>query len=101
MTLTNHLSPALYRGPYAVLECNLKAYRLSIAGGSDWVSIDRLKPAYLKEEETPPTSLIACGPASTAHPTDGPTYASSREAGPSLASSRTRRLISQRNQLNL
>ncbi|ROT85277.1 Transposon Ty3-G Gag-Pol polyprotein [Penaeus vannamei] len=37
-----HRSPLTrpYRGPYAVLERNPKAYRLSIGGKSDWVSID-------------------------------------------------------------
>ena len=98
--LTDRLSPP-YRGPYAVLESNPKAYRLSIARGSDWVSIDRLKPAYLEEEEPAPPSPLAGGPASTEHPMDTPAHASPLGAGPRLASSRAGRPIRQPNRLNL
>ena len=40
------LTPS-YRGPFLVLNRNDKAFQLSFAGRPDWVSIDRLKPAYL------------------------------------------------------
>ncbi|XP_066953385.1 uncharacterized protein [Macrobrachium rosenbergii] len=39
----------LYRGPFHVLERNSKAFRLALPGKDDWVSIDRLKPAFLSE----------------------------------------------------
>ena len=50
-----------YRGPYAILECNSKAYHLSIARGSNWVSIDRLKPAYLEKKDSTPTTTLTGG----------------------------------------
>lgn len=40
-----------YRGPYLVVERTEKAYRLNINGRLDWVSVDRLKPAYLDSDE--------------------------------------------------
>nr|XP_027229918.1 uncharacterized protein LOC113821602 [Penaeus vannamei] len=63
-----------YRGPYAVLERNPKAYRLSIGGKSDWVSIDRLKPAYLEEKEPTPTTPLADNPAHTVPPSNAPAH---------------------------
>ena len=36
-----------YRGPFFVIKRNDKAFQLRCARGPDWVSIDRLKPAYL------------------------------------------------------
>lgn len=50
-----------YRGPYAVQERAEKAYRLSINGRSDWVSIDRLKPAYLEGDEPAPLTTTRAG----------------------------------------
>ncbi len=41
------LSPP-YKGPYRVLKRTDKAYQLDISGRSDWVSADRLKPAYIE-----------------------------------------------------
>ena len=39
-----------YHGPYLVLQRSPKAYLLSVCGRQDWVSIDRLKPAFLEED---------------------------------------------------
>ncbi|XP_063846186.1 uncharacterized protein LOC135092005 [Scylla paramamosain] len=98
-----HRSPFTrpYRGPYAVLERNPKAYRLSIAGRSDWVSIDRLKPAYVYEEDPPSSSARAGGPPHTPPHKNGPASTSTREDGPRLASSRTGQTIRQPHRLNL
>ena len=41
-----------YRGPYRVIERTDKAYKLMVHGREDWVSIDRLKPAYLQDQDT-------------------------------------------------
>ncbi|XP_066974310.1 uncharacterized protein [Macrobrachium rosenbergii] len=38
-----------YKGPFRVLERNSKAFLLALPGKDDWVSIDRLKPAFLME----------------------------------------------------
>ena len=40
-----------YRGPYRVLERTNKAYRLMVHGREDWVTVDRLKPAFLPQQE--------------------------------------------------
>lgn len=47
-----------YKGPFLVLRRNDKAFQLEINGRPDWVSIDRLKPAYTDASETssPPTT---------------------------------------------
>ena len=45
------VKPALsspYRGPYKIIKRRNKAYQLDISGRIDWVSIDRLKPAYME-----------------------------------------------------
>ncbi|XP_064086182.1 uncharacterized protein LOC135201235 [Macrobrachium nipponense] len=54
-----HRNPPLtptrpYRGPYHVICRSDKAYLIMINGCEDWVSIDRLKPAFLMDtrEET-------------------------------------------------
>ncbi|XP_066947101.1 uncharacterized protein [Macrobrachium rosenbergii] len=39
-----------YRGPFPVLERNKKAFQVAVHGKEDWVSIDRLKPAFLEED---------------------------------------------------
>ena len=36
-----------YKGPFKVIQRSYKAYKIQMSGRSDWVSIDRLKPAYL------------------------------------------------------
>ena len=41
------LSPP-YKGPYHILQRSEKAYQIGISGRTDWVSIDRLKPAYIE-----------------------------------------------------
>lgn len=43
------LSPP-YKGPYLVLSRNDKSYQLNINGRIDWVSIERLKPAYIEPQ---------------------------------------------------
>ena len=37
----------LYKGPFLVLRDSDKAFKIDIQGHYDWVSIDRLKPAYV------------------------------------------------------
>ena len=41
-----------YRGPYRIIRRTNKAYLLLVHGREDWVSIDRLKPAFLQEGDT-------------------------------------------------
>ena len=41
------LSPP-YRGPYRIVQRSDKAYLLDIHGKQDWVTLDRLKPAYVE-----------------------------------------------------
>ena len=53
-----------YRGPYAIQERTKKAYRLTINGRSDWVSIDRLKLAFLEDNEPAPLTTTRSGRAS-------------------------------------
>ena len=43
-----------YSGPYEVIERKEKTFLLRIKGADDWVSIDRLKPAYLQDDDPPP-----------------------------------------------
>ena len=50
-----------YRGPYLILERKDKAYQISLNGRSDWVSIDRLKPAYLDNDEPAPLVVTRAG----------------------------------------
>ena len=42
--------------PYLILKCNTKAFCLQIHGQEDWVSIDGLKPTYLKEDDPSSTN---------------------------------------------
>ena len=46
------LSPP-YTGPYKVIERNEKTYKIDARGRYVWISIDRLKPAYLSPEDIP------------------------------------------------
>ncbi|XP_066947095.1 uncharacterized protein [Macrobrachium rosenbergii] len=41
-----------YRGPYRVTSRASKAYLVNIHGREDWVSVDRLKPAFLMDSRT-------------------------------------------------
>ena len=50
-----------YRGPYLILQRDAKAYLLRIDGRQDWISIDRLKPAYLEDNDPPPVTLSRSG----------------------------------------
>ena len=40
-----------YRGPYRVLARTDKSYRIQLDNREDWISIDRLKPAYLDVDD--------------------------------------------------
>lgn len=50
-----------YSGPYEVIERKKKAFLLRIKGADDWVSIDRLKPAYLQDDDLPPVRFSRAG----------------------------------------
>ena len=50
-----------YTGPYEVIERKDKAFLLRIKGTDDWISIDRLKPAYLQDDDPPPQRLSRFG----------------------------------------
>ena len=54
------LSPP-YTGPYKVIRRRPKAFLLDIRGATDWVSIDRLKVAYLQDNDPPPIRLSRAG----------------------------------------
>ena len=54
------LSPP-YTGPFKVLQRREKTFLLDIRGSSDWISIDRLKPAYLLDDDTPTVRLTRAG----------------------------------------
>ena len=54
------LSPP-YTGPYKILRRNKKAFLLSIKGSQDWVSIDRIKPAFLPPDDSPPVRFSRAG----------------------------------------
>ena len=45
----DHVKPALsppYRGPYPILQRGSHAYLMDMEGRQDWISLDRIKPAY-------------------------------------------------------
>ena len=50
-----------YTGPFKVLERKQKAYLIEIGNTKDWVSIDRLKPAYLMENDQPTITFSKAG----------------------------------------
>lgn len=58
-----HKSPLTppYSGPYEVIQRKEKAFQLRIKGAADWVSIDRLKPAYLQDDDPPPVRFSRAG----------------------------------------
>ncbi|XP_077301308.1 uncharacterized protein LOC143922292 [Arctopsyche grandis] len=57
-----------YEGPYNVLRRNSKNMWLDIAGSEKAVSIDRVKPAFLQNLDTPPTSQEKSQPTSQEQP---------------------------------
>lgn len=50
-----------YSGPYKVIQRRPKAFLLDIRGTKNWTSIDRLKPAFLQEDDPPPVRLSRAG----------------------------------------
>ena len=50
-----------YTGPYKVLQRREKTFQLQIRNKLDWFSIDRLKPAYLLENDQPPMTFSRAG----------------------------------------
>ena len=50
-----------YTGPYKIIQRGDKAYKLQIGNKDDWVSIDRLKPAYLSDNDQPPITFSRAG----------------------------------------
>ncbi|KAK3889024.1 hypothetical protein Pcinc_006900 [Petrolisthes cinctipes] len=57
---TSPLTPP-YSGPYEVIERRKKVFLRRIKCSNDWVSIDRLKPAYLQDDDPPPVRLSRAG----------------------------------------
>ena len=50
---------APYKGPFKVLKRSDKAFKIQMTSGkTDWVSIDRLKPAYLDSDSSSPCSSL-------------------------------------------
>ncbi|XP_068201538.1 uncharacterized protein [Palaemon carinicauda] len=54
------LTPS-YTGPFIVIRHSPKAFQLNIRGKEDWVSIDRLKSAYLLPHDPPTLRLSRSG----------------------------------------
>ena len=50
-----------YTGPYLIRDRKEKTLRLQIGNKLDWVSIDRLKPAYLLNDDPPPVRYSRAG----------------------------------------
>ena len=90
-----------YRGPYLVVDRNPKAYRLRVSGRLDWVSIDRLKPAYLEDDDPGPALHRAPGPASVRPPADASPPTSPPVIGPRPVSTRAGRTVRPLCRLNL
>ena len=53
--------PPPYIGPYKVLQCKEKSFKLQIRNSTDWISIDRLKPAYLLPDDQPDIQFSRAG----------------------------------------
>ena len=51
-----------YEGPFKVVERGPQSYRLDYGDRTDWVSLERIKPAHTDPDDPPPT---------TARPTRG------------------------------
>ena len=87
-----------YRGPNVVVDRKEEAFQISISGHSDWVSIDRLKPAYLESEKPDPRKVNRIGP--PARPPDTLPSAPPRRfrgESPVDRSARSPRLMNKRN----
>ena len=52
-------SPLMH--PYKVLQRKDKSFKLQIRNSIDWISIDRLKPAYLMQEDQPDVTFSRTG----------------------------------------
>ena len=50
-----------YVGPYKVLQRKEKSFQLQVRNAKDWVSIDRLKPAYLLPDDQPDIQFSRAG----------------------------------------
>ena len=50
-----------YIGPYQILQRKPNAYQLEINGKLDWISLNRLKPAYLPPDDLPPITFTRAG----------------------------------------
>lgn len=50
-----------YTGPYKVIARRPNTFQLEINGKIDWVAIDRLKPAYLPSNDSPPITFSRAG----------------------------------------
>ena len=50
-----------YTGPYKVLQRKQKVFKIDIRGNPEWISIDRLKPAYLLSEDQAETNVSRAG----------------------------------------
>lgn len=50
-----------YTGPYKVLQRTEKSFKIQIRNSEDWISIDRLKPAYLLQHDQPDLSFSRAG----------------------------------------
>ena len=52
----NHRTPLspIYKRPFPVLQCSPKAFQINKDGTPDWVSIDRLKPAFIADNGSKP-----------------------------------------------
>ena len=50
-----------YTGPYKVLQREEKSYKLQIRNSTGWISIDRLKPAYLLQDDQPAITFSRAG----------------------------------------
>ena len=61
---TDAVKPPLtqpYTGPYKVHERKDKAFRVKVRNSLEWVSIDRLKPAYLLSDDQPDITFSRAG----------------------------------------
>ena len=50
-----------YTGPYKVLDRKPKVFKIQIRNKTDWISIDRLKPAYMLDNDQPDISFSRAG----------------------------------------